>query len=237
MQKKSFFKRYLITGLLIWVPLVVTVWVLNLLVSAMDQSLLLLPEALRTENWLGVHIPGLGVILTLAVVFITGVLAANFIGQKLVRFWEGVLLRIPVVNSIYKAVKQVSDTLFSGSGHAFRKVLLVRYPHPEAWSLALQTNIPSEVASRFSEDHVAVFIPTTPSPVNGFYFYVKKSEVIELDMTIDEALKYIISMGVVTSENGRVRAAAGPRLPPTPAPAPTSTSASTTAAPARAANE
>jgi uncharacterized membrane protein len=181
---------------------VITLWVLNLLVSTMDQSLLLLPNALHTENWLGMHIPGLGVILTLAVVFVTGVLAANFIGQKLVLFWEGVLLRIPVVNSIYKAVKQVSDTLFSGSGHAFRKVLLVRYPHPEAWSLALQTNVPYEITGRFSEEHVAVFIPTTPSPVNGFYFYVKRSEVIELDMTIDEALKYIISMGVVTSENG-----------------------------------
>ena len=201
MPKKSFFKRYMLTGLLIWVPLAITVWVLNLLVGTMDQTLLLVPQALRTENWLGVHIPGLGVILTLAVVFLTGVLAANFIGQKLVAFWERLLLHIPVVNSIYKAVKQVSDTLFSGSGHAFRKVLLVRYPHPEAWSLAFQTNVPSGVVSRFSEEHVAVFIPTTPSPVNGFYFYVKRTEVIELDMTIDEALKYIISMGVVTSDN------------------------------------
>ncbi len=201
MPKKSFFRRYLLTGLLIWVPLVITVWVLNLLVSTMDQSLLLLPQSLRTESWLGMHIPGLGVILTLGVVFITGVLAANFIGQKLVRMWERVLLHIPVVNSIYKAVKQVSDTLFSGSGHAFRKVLLVRYPHPEAWSLAFQTNVPSDLVSRFAEEHVAVFIPTTPSPVNGFYFYVKRTEVIELDMSIDEALKYIISMGVVTSDD------------------------------------
>src|SRR5205085_12688593 len=117
--------------------------------------------------------PGLGVILTLVVVFLTGVLAANFIGQKLVAFWEGVLLRIPVVNSIYKAVKQVSDTLFSGSGEAFRKLLLVRYRHPEAWSRAFQTNIPGDLVDRFTEEHVAVFIPTTPSPVNGFYFYVK----------------------------------------------------------------
>ena len=201
MPKKSFFRRYLITGLLIWVPLIITVWVLNLLVSTMDQTLLLLPQALRTESWLGMHIPGLGVILTLVVVFLTGVLAANFIGQKLVRVWERVLLHIPVVNSIYKAVKQVSDTLFSGSGHAFRKVLLVRYPHPQAWSLAFQTNVPSALTGRFDEEHVAVFIPTTPSPVNGFYFYVKRTEVIELDMSIDEALKYIISMGVVTTEN------------------------------------
>ena len=239
MPKKSFFKRYLITGLLIWVPLVITLWVLNLLVSTMDHSLLLLPQALRTESWLGMHIPGLGVILTVVVVFLTGVLAANFIGQKLVVFWERVLLNIPVVNSIYKAVKQVSDTLFSGSGHAFRKVLLVRYPHPEAWSLAFQTNVPGSLVSRFSEEHVAVFIPTTPSPVNGFYFYVKRTEVIELDMSIDEALKYIISMGVVTTDNSAkdrnvadVRALQGVL--------PASASASTAAPPAtppRTANE
>jgi len=202
MPKRNFFKRYLLTGLLIWVPLVITLWVLNLLVSTMDQTLLLMPDWLRTENWLGVHIPGLGVILTLVVVFLTGVLAANFIGQKLVAFWEGVLLRIPVVNSIYKAVKQVSDTLFSGSGQAFRKVLLVRYPHPQAWSLAFQTNLPPELVPHMDEEHVAVFIPTTPSPVNGFYFYVKRSEVVELNMSVDEALKYIVSMGVVTSDNG-----------------------------------
>ena len=217
MPKKSFFKRYLLTGLLIWVPLVITVWVLNLLVSTMDQTLLLLPQGLRTESWLGMHIPGLGVILTLGVVFLTGVLAANFIGQKLVHWWEKVLLHIPVVNSIYKAVKQVSDTLFSSSGQAFRKVLLVRYPHPEAWSLAFQTNVPVELNSHFTEEHVAVFIPTTPSPVNGFYFYVKRSEVVELDISVDEALKYIISMGVVTSDgNGRERkmAAMQPVAPP-----------------------
>jgi uncharacterized membrane protein len=231
MQKKSFLKRYLITGLLIWVPLVVTVWVLNLLVSMMDQSLLLLPDAFRTENWIGFHVPGMGVILTLVIVFTTGVLAANFIGQRLVRFWEGVLLRIPVVNSIYKAVKQVSDTLFSGSGHAFRKVLLVRYPHPQAWSLALQTNVPREVLPHLGEEYVAVFIPTTPSPVNGFYFYVKRSEVIELDLSIDEALKYIISMGVVTSEGSeRMRSGA-------PAPLPQPEPGLPTAQPARAANE
>ena len=229
MPKKSFFKRYLITGLLIWVPLVITVWVLNLLVSTMDQTLLLLPQALRTESWLGMHIPGLGVILTLVVVFLTGVLAANFIGQKLVAFREGVLLRIPVVNSIYKAVKQVSDTLFSGSGQAFRKVLLVRYPHPQAWSLAFQTNVPSELTGHFSEEHVAVFIPTTPSPVNGFYFYVKRTEVIELDMSIEEALKYIISMGVVTTNNDAKDRSGSQAHPLKPGVLP--------AAPSRAANE
>jgi len=204
-------KRYLITGLVIWVPLVITLWVLNLLVGTMDQTLLLLPHELRTESWLGVHIPGLGVILTVLVVFVTGVLAANIIGQRLVRFWERVLARIPVVNSIYTGVKQVSDTLFSGTGHAFRKVLLVRYPHPQAWALAFQTNVPADVERQLDGDYVAVFIPTTPSPVNGFYFYVRRDETIEIDMTVDSALKTIISMGVVApSGNGRKSAIPAP---------------------------
>lgn len=207
-------KRYFITGLVIWVPLVITLWVLDLLVGTMDQTLLLVPHEFRTESWLGVHIPGLGVILTLLVVFATGVFTANIIGQRMVRFWEGVLARIPVVNSIYTGVKQVSDTLFSGTGHAFRKVLLVRYPHPQAWSLAFQTNVPADVERRLDGDYVAVFIPTTPSPVNGFYFYVKRAETIEIDLSIDDALKTIISMGVVApSSNGRGRGAAPPAAP------------------------
>jgi uncharacterized membrane protein len=193
-------KRYLITGLVVWVPLVITLWVLDLLVETMDRTLLLLPAELRTESWLGVHIPGLGVILTLVIVFVTGVFAANIIGQRMVKSWEGVLSRIPVVNSIYTGVKQVSDTLFSGSGHAFRKVLLVRYPHPQAWSLAFQTNMPEEVEKHLDGDYVAVFIPTAPSPVNGFYFYVRRAETIELHMSVDDALKNIISMGVVKTE-------------------------------------
>jgi uncharacterized membrane protein len=190
-------KRYFITGLLIWVPLGITIWVLSALLGAMDQTLLLLPEHWRPHYWLGVHVPGLGVILTGVVIILTGVFAANLIGQRMVRFWEGLLQRIPVVKSIYGSVKQVSDTLLSGSGMAFKKVLLVHYPHPQAWSLAFQTNLPNEVRDQFDSEHVAVFIPTTPSPVNGFYFYVRKDETIELDMSVDAALKAIVSMGVV----------------------------------------
>ena len=199
-------RRYFITGLLIWVPLGITVWVLNLLIGTLDQSLLLVPESLRPQAMLGLNIPGIGAILTLLVIFLTGVLAANIIGQRLVRFWESLLARIPVVKSIYYSVKQVSDTLFSGNGEAFRKVLLVHYPHPQSWSLAFQTNVPSEVAKQFSEEYVAVFIPTTPSPVNGFYFYVKKSETIELDMSVDDALKSIVSMGVVAPKKAALAA-------------------------------
>jgi uncharacterized membrane protein len=191
-------KKYFITGLLIWVPLAITAWVLSLIVRSMDQSLLLLPQAIHPEHLLGMYIPGLGALLTLLVVFVTGLVTTNIVGQKLVRFWEGVLARIPVVKSIYYSVKQVSDTLFSGSGVAFRKVLLVRYPHPEAWAVAFQTGHPArDVADMLPEEHVGVFIPTTPSPVNGFFFFVRKQDVIVLDMNVDEALKYIVSMGVV----------------------------------------
>lgn len=193
-------KRYFVTGLLIWVPLGITLWVLDLLIGTLDQSLLLLPAEWQPEAWLGMRVPGLGVILTAVVIFVTGVFAANFFGQKLIDWTEALLARIPVVKSIYGGVKQVSDTLLSGSGHTFRKVLLVRYPHTQAWSLAFQTNVPPEVLAKLPDEHVAVFIPTTPSPVNGFYFYVKKSEAIELDMSVDRALKYIISMGVVSGD-------------------------------------
>lgn len=192
-------KRYFITGLLIWVPLGVTVWVLDALIGAMDTSLLLLPESWRPEHWLGVYVRGGGVILTLVVILLTGVLATNLIGQRLLDFWHRMLKRIPVVSSIYGSVKQVSDTLLSSEGNAFKKVLLVRYPHPQAWSLAFQTNVPACVQEALEDKYVGVFIPTTPSPVNGFYFYLRRDEVIELKMSVDAALKYIISMGVVVS--------------------------------------
>lgn len=191
-------KKYFITGLLIWIPLAITVWVLTLIVRTMDQSLLLLPEAIRPENVLGFYIPGIGALLTILVVLLTGLVAANIVGQRMVRFWEALLARIPVVKSIYYSVKQISDTLFSGSGEAFRKVLLVRYPHPEAWAVAFLTGTPAdEVSAMTGEELVSVFIPTAPSPVNGFFFFVKKNETIDLDMSVDDALKYIVSMGVV----------------------------------------
>lgn len=191
-------KKYFITGLLIWVPLVITAWVLALVIRTMDQSMLVIPPSLRPENLIGFYIPGLGTILTLLIILFTGVVTANILGQQLVRFWESLLSRIPVVKSIYYSVKQVSDTLFSGNGDAFRQVLLVRYPHPEAWAIAFQTGNPAkEVAGKLDDDYLAVFIPTAPSPVNGFFFFVKKEDTVVLDMSVDEALKYIVSMGVV----------------------------------------
>lgn len=199
-------RKYFITGLLIWVPLGITVWVLQLLIGSMDQSLLLLPQRMRPESWLGMSLPGLGTVLTVAVIFLTGILTANIVGQRMIRFWESALSRIPVVKSIYYSVKQVSDTLFSGQGEAFRKVLLVRYPHPQAWSLAFQTTVPKDVAPKLDGDHVGVFIPTAPSPVNGFYFFVRKTDVVELDISVDDALKYIVSMGVMSPSDKESRA-------------------------------
>jgi len=189
-------KKYFITGLLVWVPFGITLWVLNLTIGTMDKTLLLLPAAWHPDRLLGVHIPGWGIILTLLIVGLTGVLVRNVLGQQLLYLWESVLQHIPFVNSIYKGVKQVSDTLLSESGKSFRKVLLVRYPHPQAWSLAFQTSVPGEVIDQFEDEYVAVFIPTTPSPVNGFYFFVRKVDTIALDMTVDVALRSIISMGV-----------------------------------------
>lgn len=195
-------KKYLITGLLVWAPLVVTIWVLSVLVDTLDQTLLLLPVAWHPRTWLGFNIPGLGVLLTFLVVLLTGMLAANIIGQRLVQFGESLLARIPVVKSLYSSVKQVSDTLFSSSGQAFRKALLVQYPRQGSWTIAFLTGQPGgDVANHLSGDYVSVYVPTTPNPTSGFFLMMPRSEVIELDISVDAALKYIISMGVVPPDS------------------------------------
>nr|WP_275983104.1 DUF502 domain-containing protein [Propionivibrio soli] len=190
-------KRYFITGLLIWVPLAITAWVLLLIADVADQSLRLLPASMHPHNVVGFDIPGAGVVVTLAIILATGILTANFIGQRLVSWWEKLLARIPVVNSIYNSVKQVSDTLFSSSGNAFRKALLVQYPRAGSWTIAFLTGVPGGDVANHLEDHVSVYVPTTPNPTSGFFLMLPRNEVIELDMDVDEALKYIISMGVV----------------------------------------
>ena len=191
-------KRYFITGLLIWVPLAITFWVLSLIVGALDQSLHLLPEAIHPQRLFGFSIPGAGAVLTLAMILLTGLLAANFIGQKLVGWWEKLLARIPVVNSVYNSVKQVSDTIFSPNGNAFRKAVLVNYPHQESWTIAFLTGQPGgDVVNHLTGEFVSVYVPTTPNPTSGFFLMMPANKVLELDMTVDEALKYIISMGVV----------------------------------------
>ena len=190
-------RRYFVAGLLVWIPLGITLWVLKLLVDMMDQSLLLLPENLRSDALFGFHVPGLGIILTVAIVLATGALAANFFGRKLLDLGHDILQRIPIVRSIYGGVKQISDTLFSPEGNAFRRAVLVRYPHAGAWTVALVTGTPQhEVADILGHDQISVFVPTTPNITAGFFLIVPRSETIELEMTVDAALKYIISMGV-----------------------------------------
>jgi uncharacterized membrane protein len=191
-------RKYFITGLLVLVPLAITLWVLNLIIGTLDQSLLLLPPQWRPELLLGFNLPGVGTILTLVIIFITGVVTRNFVGNRLLMLWELLLKRIPVVNSIYSSVKQVSDTLLSSSGNAFRKALLVQYPREGIWTIAFQTGVPGgDVKNHLSGDYVSVYVPTTPNPTSGFFLMLKREDTIELNMSVDEALKYIVSMGVV----------------------------------------
>ena len=193
----STLRRYFVAGLLVWIPLVITLWVLKLLVDAMDQTLLLLPENFRSEALFGFHVPGLGIILTVAILLATGALAANFFGRKLLALGDRLLARIPIVRSIYGGVKQISDTLFSPEGKAFRRAVLVRYPHPGTWTVALVTGSPEhEVAGLLGREQISVFVPTTPNITAGFFLIVPRADTIELDMSVDDALKYIISMGV-----------------------------------------
>jgi uncharacterized membrane protein len=211
-------KRYLIAGLLVWVPLGITIWVLHFLVSTLDQTLLLIPEGARPEALFGFHIPGLGVVLSFAILLLTGALAANFFGARLIMVSESILGRIPVVKSIYSSVKQVSDTLLSDTGNAFRKALLVEYPYRGCWTIAFQTGAPAIAVTEFlAEEHVSVYVPTTPNPTSGFFLILPRSRVHDLNMTVDEALKYIISMGVVSPKPrvpsvGREMPAAAPAV-------------------------
>jgi uncharacterized membrane protein len=191
-------RKYFITGLLILVPIAITAWVLNLIIGTLDQSLLFVPERWQPRNLIGFDIPGIGAILTIAIVFVTGLLTNNLVGNFLVRQWERLLHRIPVVSSLYGSVKQVSDTLFSSSGNAFRKAVLIQYPHAGSHTIAFLTGIPGgDVKNHLVGDYVSVYVPTTPNPTSGFFLMMERSKVVELDMTVDAALKYIVSMGVV----------------------------------------
>ena len=192
-------RRYFITGLLIWIPLSVTFAVLAWIINTLDGWIMpWLPQHLQPETIFGFAIPGLGVLLFAFILFATGVIGANVLGQRVVRFWESLLARIPVVKSLYNSIKQVSDTLFSGNGKAFRKALLVQYPREGLWTIAFLTGTPGdEIAQLLGGNYVSVYVPTTPNPTSGFFLMLPSKDVIELDMSVDEALKYIISMGVV----------------------------------------
>jgi uncharacterized membrane protein len=194
-------RKYFITGLLILVPLAITAWVLNLIIGTLDQSLLFVPERYQPRNLIGFDIPGVGAILTIAIVFLVGLMTNNLVGNFLVRQWERLLNRIPVVSSLYGSVKQVSDTLFSSSGNAFRKAVLIPYPHAESHTIAFLTGTPGgDVKNHLQGDYVSVYVPTTPNPTSGFFLMMERSKVVELDMSVDAALKYIVSMGVVAPE-------------------------------------
>ena len=205
-KERPTLRAYFVTGLLIWVPLAITFWVLSLIVGMMDHSLEWLPASWQSEAVLGFRLPGLGVVLTVAVIFVTGFLATNFVGARLVVVWEGLLQRIPIVRTIYSSVKQVSDTLFSSSGQAFREAVLVQYPRAGSWTIAFRTGTPvPEVLAKVSPHMVSVYVPTTPNPTSGFFLMMPASDVIELSMSVDEALKYVISMGVVGPGAGPAR--------------------------------
>ncbi|WP_432721690.1 DUF502 domain-containing protein [Jeongeupia wiesaeckerbachi] len=205
-------KKYLLTGLLIWVPLAITLWVLNLIIGTMDQIGALLPTPMRPDYWLLQRlandlpwfadkqaIPGFGVVLTAVVLLVTGLVAHNIIGRQLLLLGEWVLNRIPIVRSIYSSVKQVSDTLFSDSGQAFRTAVLVQFPHQGTWAVGFVTSqVGGEIADKLGQEMISVFVPTTPNPTSGFLFMARKADVHELEMSVDEALKYVISLGVVS---------------------------------------
>ncbi len=189
------FKRYFVTGLLIWVPLVITLWVLGLVVSTLES---VVPSILTSESLFGTHIPGFGFLLIVAVILLTGMFAANLLGRKLLEVWEGLLGRIPLVRSIYHSVKQVSDTVLAPDGQAFRKAVLVQYPRDGIWTIAFLTGSPGgEIADRLPVECASIYVPTTPNPTSGFFLMVPRSEIVELGMSVDAALKYIVSMGVV----------------------------------------
>jgi uncharacterized membrane protein len=199
-------RKWLLSGLLVLVPLIITLWVIEWVVSTLDQTLRILPTSWQPDQLFGVHIPGLGVVFALVVVLSIGALASNIIGNKLVSWWHAMLHRIPVVRSIYSGVKQVSDTLFSEKGNAFRKALLVEWPHEGMWTIAFLTGSPAgDVLGHLQsmpggaehDEFHSVYVPTTPNPTGGYFVMVRKSACVELQMSVDEALTYIVSMGVI----------------------------------------
>ena len=194
----SSIRRWLLSGLLVLVPLAITLAVLNWIVSTLDQTLLILPVAWHPDRLLGFHLPGFGVLLTLGIVLLMGAVASNFLGNKLLMLGNALLRRIPIVRSIYSSVKQVSDTLFSENGNAFRKALLVQWPREGVWTIGFLTGLPGgDVVNHLPDDYLSVYVPTTPNPTGGYFVMLKKTECIELKMSVDEALTYVISMGVV----------------------------------------
>lgn len=193
-------KKYMITGLLVWLPVAVTIWIISSIVGATDQIINLLPQKWRLETYLGLKVPGQGFLIAIVVLFVTGVLAANVLGRKFLEGWDSLLGRIPVVKSIYSSVKKVSESLLSDNSRSFKTPVLVPFPQPNIWTIAFVSgSVPQSVSNVLPEptDYVSVYVPTTPNPTGGYYIMVRQSDIRELDMTVDEALKYVISLGMV----------------------------------------
>ncbi|WP_460505878.1 DUF502 domain-containing protein [Hydrogenophaga soli] len=203
-------RKWLLAGLLVLAPLSITLWVLQWVVSTLDQTLNILPSAWQPEHWLGVRIPGLGVLFALGVVLSIGALASNIVGKQLIHWWHALLHRIPVVRPIYSGVKQISDTLFSDKGNAFRKAVLVQWPQPGMWTVAFLTGAPGgELLDHLPDDCLSVYVPTTPNPTGGYFVMVRKADCVELKMSVDEALTYVVSMGVIVPGGPKTLNAAG----------------------------
>lgn len=191
-------RKYLLTGLVVWLPIVITLYVVFFIVGIMDKTIHLLPAQIQPTQLFGFHIPGIGLILTLVILFVTGMLVRNFLGQKILKLWENILGRIPVVRTIYAGVKQILEALLEPSGKAFRKVYLIEYPRKGIWSIAFQTGSGAdEISKKIAKEVLTLFVPTTPNPTSGFLLIVPKDEAHELAMSVDQALKMVISLGVV----------------------------------------
>jgi len=205
-------KKYLVAGLLVWIPLAITFWVLNLIVGTMDQTLLLLPPAWRPDALLPFHVPGLGLLLSLLIVLATGVLAANIIGERLLRWWHRLLNRIPIVRSIYSSVKQISDTLLATRGQSFRKVVMIEFPQRGQWTLGFVVGSPgTKISDVTASNVITVYVPTAPNPTSGYVLVIKPEDVREVDISVDDALKFHISLGVVPPRvSGRLARSALP---------------------------
>lgn len=203
----SSLRKWLFAGLLVVLPVAITVWVLQWILGTLDQTLLILPGAWQPDRLLGIHIPGFGVLLALVILLVVGAITSNFLGRRLLAWSESLFTRIPVVRSIYSGVKQVSDTLFSENGNAFRTAVLVQWPREGVWTIGFVTGSPGgDVPNHLQGEYLSVYVPTTPNPTGGYFVMLRKSECIELRMSVDEALRYVISMGVVAP-------AASPRNP------------------------
>ena len=196
----KYLKKYLIAGLLVWLPIAVTIWLIGYIINATDWLANLVPQTWQPENYIGFNIPGQGFIIAIIVLLITGIFAANMLGRKFLEAWDSLLGRIPVVKSIYSSVKKVSESLLSDNARSFQTPVLIPFPQPNIWTIAFVSGeVPQAVAQALPEqtDYVSVYVPTTPNPTGGYYIMVRRSDIRELNMNVDDALKYVISLGMV----------------------------------------